>query len=163
MTTFSCRPVSGSDESRGSSSSTSSSGSGKNSASWYGAHGRWTLMTWNPPECQVVSTILRVWVGLWAEYDVRGGLKSSHVDSKFSGSRYSASTVGCCGSEMSIIRAQPHGQPCAEPVADPYTSSETYAQSFSNSLMALCAPGPGQTGRLPFSVIRRGSGLGAPS
>ena len=33
-------------------------------------------------------------VGLWAEYEVRGGFQSSHVDGSFSGSRYSASTVG---------------------------------------------------------------------
>ena len=44
-----------------------------------------------------------------AEYDVRGGLKSSQVDGSFSGSLYSAWTVGACGSEMSIIRVSPMG------------------------------------------------------
>ena len=64
-------------------------------------------------------------VGLWAEYEVCGGFQSSHVEGSFSGSLYSASTVGTVGSEMSIIRAQPHGQPWSSPVAVPYTSSET--------------------------------------
>ena len=66
-------------------------------------------------------------VGLCAEYDVCGGFQPSHVDGSFSGSLYSPSTVGACGSEMSIIRAQPHGQPWPAPVAVPYTSSETHA------------------------------------
>ena len=76
-------------------------------------------IAWNPPECQVVNTMCGVSVGLCAEYEVRGGFQSSHVDSWFSGSLYSASTVGVVGSEMSIIRAQPHGQPWSDPVAVP--------------------------------------------
>src|ERR671918_1604732 len=94
-----------------------------------------------PPECHVLNAMCGVSVGLCAEYDVRGGFQSSHVAGSFSGSRYSASTVGTCGSEMSISRAQPHGQPWSDPVAVPYTSSETHAQSRSQSLIALCAPG----------------------
>src|SRR5918996_1174152 len=117
----------------------------------------------SPPECHVLSATLGVRVGLCAEYEVRGGLKSSHVLSKFSGSRYSASTVGRCGSAMSTIRAQPHGQPWAEPVAVPYTSSDTQTQSWFQSLTALCAPGPGHVGRASLIVIGRGCGDGAPS
>src|SRR5829696_1289065 len=102
-------------------------------------------------------------VGLWAEYDVRGGFHSSQVSGSFSGSRYSASTVGAPGSETSIIRAQPHGQPWSGPVAEPYTSSETHAQSRPHSRTALCAPGPAQVGRDSLRVIGRGCGNGAPS
>src|SRR5918996_2269723 len=142
MTTFSLRPVSGSEDRRGSSSMTSSSGSGMNWASWDGRVGFWMLIAWNPPECQVVKAILGVSVGLCAEYDVRGGFHAAQLDGSFSGSLYSASTVGAVGSEMSTIRAQPHGQPWPAPVAVPYTSSETYAQSRFQSLIALWAPGP---------------------
>src|SRR5919106_5411020 len=117
MTTFSLRPVSGSDDSRGSSSMTSSSGSGKNSASWCGLIAFWMLTAWNPPECQVLKAMCGVSVGLCAEYDVRGGFQAAQVDGSFSGSRYSPATVGACASEMSTIRAQPHGQPCPAPVA----------------------------------------------
>src|SRR5918992_3911919 len=108
MTTFSLRPVSGSDESRGSSSMTASSGSGTNSASWYGSDGSSRLAAWNPPECQVLNAMLGVSVGLCAEYDVRGGFQAQ-VDGSFSGSLYSPSTVGSTGSEMSIMRASPMG------------------------------------------------------
>src|ERR671911_1606023 len=107
MTTFSWRPVSGSEESRGSSSITSSSGSGKNSANWAGACACWMLTAWKPPECQVLNATCGVSVGLCAEYDVRGGFQSAQVDAWFSGTRYSASTVGALGSEMSTIRAHP--------------------------------------------------------
>ena len=72
-----------------------------------------------PPECHVLKATFGVSVGLCAEYDVRGGFHSSHVDGSFSGSRYSASTVGAAGSEMSTIRVQPHGQPWPAPVALP--------------------------------------------
>src|SRR5918996_4534846 len=119
MTTFSFRPVSGSDESRGSSSITSGSGSGKNSASCDGLCARWMLTAWKPPECQVVNAMCGVSVGLCAEYDVRGGFQVAQVGGSFSGTRYSAATVGTRGSEMSIMRAHPHGQPWAEPVAVP--------------------------------------------
>src|SRR5687768_4820982 len=125
MTTFSLRPVSGSDESRGSSSMTASSGSGKNSASWDGFLGSSTEIAWKPPECQVVNTMFGVCVGLCAEYDVRGGFHVAQLVCSFSGSLNSASTVGSAGSEMSTIRAQPHGQPWPGAVAVPYTSSET--------------------------------------
>src|SRR5688500_18851110 len=125
MTTFSLRPVSGSDERRGSSSMTASSGSGKNSASWDGFLGSSTEIAWKPPECHVVNTMLGVCVGLCAEYDVRGGFHVAQVSGWFAGSRNSASTVGTCGLEMSTIRAQPHGQPWLGAVTVPYTSSET--------------------------------------
>jgi hypothetical protein len=65
---------------------TSSSGSGKNSASWNGRFGRWMLTAWKPPECQVLNAICGVSVGLWAEYEVRGGFHPSHVLGSFSGS-----------------------------------------------------------------------------
>ena len=58
-------------------------------------------------------------VGLCAEYDVLGGFQVSHVAGSFSGSRYSALTVGASGLEMSTIRAQPHGQPWPAPVTVP--------------------------------------------
>src|ERR671919_2563960 len=109
------------------------------------------LIAWSPPECHVLNAMCGVSVGLCAEYDVRGGFQSSQEAGSFSGSRYSASTVGMRGSEMSIIRAQPHGQPWPEPVAVPYTSSETHAQSLFQSLTALWAPGPGHTGRSSLS------------
>ena len=63
---------------------------------------------------------------------------------------------------MSTIRAQPHGQPWPGPVAVPYTSSETHAQSRPHSFTALCAPGPGHTGRDSLTVIGRGCGNAAP-
>src|SRR5918999_5937895 len=119
MTTFSCRPVSGSEESRGSSSITAGSGCGKNSASCDGLCACWMLTACKPPECQVLKAICGVRVGLCAEYDVRGGFQAAHVEGSFSGTRYSASTVGADASEMSIIRAQPHGHPCPDPVAVP--------------------------------------------
>src|SRR5919106_5565902 len=162
MTTFSLRPVSGSDDSRGSSSMTSSSGSGKNSASWCGVLAFWRLTAWKPPECHVLKAMCGVNVGLWAEYDVCGGFQSAQGDGSFSGIRYSASTVGTAGSEMSIIRAQPHVHPCPGPVAVPYTSSETQTQSRPQSLTALWAPGPGHVGLLSFTVIGRGWGIAAP-
>src|SRR5687767_13480040 len=121
------------------------------------------LTAWKPPECQVLNAICGVSVGLCAEYDVRGGFQSSQVDGSFSGIRYSASTVGTRGSEMSIIRAQPHGQPWPDPVAVPYTSSETHTQSRPQSFTALWAPGPGHTGRASLSVIGRGCGEGTPA
>src|ERR687895_2915940 len=105
------------------------------------------LTACKPLECQVLNAMCGVSVGLCAEYDVRGGFQSSQLDGSFSGSRYSASTVGTRGSEMSMIRAQPHGQPWPDPVAVPYTSSETQAQSRPQNLTALWAPGPGHTGR----------------
>src|SRR4029450_803620 len=120
------------------------------------------LTAWKPPECQVLNAICGVSVGLCAEYDVCGGFQVPQVDGSFSGTRYSASTVGAPGSEMSTIRAQPHGQPSPGPVAVPYTSSETQTQSRPQSLIALCAPGPGQTGRAWLSVIGRGCGKGTP-
>src|SRR5919106_770025 len=64
---------------------------------------------------------------------------------------------------MSTIRPHPHGQPWAEPVAVPYTSSETQTQSRPQSFTALCAPGPGHTGRASLSVIGRGCGDGLPA
>src|SRR6266545_2746830 len=103
------------------------------------------LTAWKPPECQVLNAI----------YDVCGGFQVAQVDGSFSGSRYSASTVGARGSETSTIRAQPHGQPWPGPVAVPYTSSETQTQSRPQSLTALWAPGPGQVGR--------GCGKGTPA
>src|SRR5829696_2421797 len=134
-----------------------------NSASWYGRCAFWTLTAWRPPECHVLNAMCFVSVGLCAEYDVRGGFQSAQVAGSFSGSRYSASTVGTSGSDMSIIRAQPHGQPWSEPVALPYTSSETQAQSRPQSLTALCAPGPAHTGRDALSVIGGGCGDGTPA
>src|SRR5918998_398997 len=95
---------------------TSGSGRGKNSASWYGLSGFARLTACMPPECQVVNAMFGVRVGLCAEYDVRGGFQSSHVDGSFSGSRKSASTVGTVGAEMAIIRAPPHGPPWPGPV-----------------------------------------------
>ena len=77
------------------------------------------LTAWNPPECRVLKAMCGVSVGLCAEYDVCAGFQSSHVDGSFSGSLKSASTVGAVGSEMSTIRAQPHGQPWPTPVAVP--------------------------------------------
>src|SRR5918995_5061516 len=121
------------------------------------------LMAWNPPECQVLNAICGVNVGLWAEYEVRGGFQPSQVAGSFSGSLYSASTVGVVGSEMSTIRAQPQGQPWPGPVAVPYTSSDTYAQSRFQNLTALWAPGPAQTGRRALTVIGRGCGAGTPA
>src|SRR5687768_12712899 len=121
------------------------------------------LTAWKPPECQVLKAMRGVSVGLCAEYEVCGGFHPAQVEGSFSGRRYSASTVGTRGSEMSTIRAQPHGQPWSGPVAVPYTSSETQAQSRPQSLIALCAPGPGHVGRASLSVIRSGSGEGAPS
>src|ERR671914_2512820 len=121
------------------------------------------LTAWKPPECQVVKAMLGVSVGLWAEYDVRGGFHVAQVDGKFSGSLYSASTVGRRGSSMSTIRAHPHGQPWSSAVAVPYTSSETHTQSRPQSLTALWAPGPGHTGRASLIVTGRGCGAGAPS
>ena len=50
---------------------------------------------------------------------MRGGFHSVQVSGSFSGSRYSASTVGAFGSETSSIRAQPHGHPWSGPVAVP--------------------------------------------
>jgi hypothetical protein len=44
------------------------------------------LTAWNPPECQVLNAMCGVSVGLWAEYEVRGGFQSSHVAGSFSGS-----------------------------------------------------------------------------
>jgi hypothetical protein len=55
ITTFSFRPESGSDDSRGSSNVTVPSGSGVNSASWYGCVGSSTLTAWKPPECHVLN------------------------------------------------------------------------------------------------------------
>ena len=121
------------------------------------------LTAWKPPECQVLNAICGVSVGLCAEYDVCGGFQVAQVDGSFSGTRYSASTVGTRGSEISTIRAHPHGQPWPAPVAVPYTSSETQTQSRPQSLTALWAPGPDQTGRASLSVIGRGCGEGAPS
>src|SRR5687768_10492814 len=116
------------------------------------------LTAWKPPECQVLNAMCGVSVGLCAEYDVRGGFQPAQVDGSFSGTRYSASTVGALGSEMSTIRPQPQGQPWPAPVAVPYTSSDTQTQSRSQSLTALCAPGPGHVGRDWLSVIGRGCG-----
>src|SRR5919106_6173880 len=112
-----------------------------------------------PPECHVLNAMCGVSVGLCAEYDVCGGFQSSQVAGSFSGSRYSASTVGMVGSEMSIIRAQPHGQPWPEPVAVPYTSSETHAQSRPQSFSALWAPGPVHVGRFASGVTGTGTGF----
>ena len=119
-------------------------------------------MAWKPPECHVLNAICGVSVGLCAEYDVCGGFQSAQVAGSFSGSRYSAFTVGTRGSEMSTIRAHPQGQPWPDPVAVPYTSSETQTQSRSQSLIALCAPGPDHVGRASLSVIGRGCGEGVP-
>jgi hypothetical protein len=59
-------------------------------------------------------TRLGVAVGLWAENEVDGrGTSVWQKDALFCGSLYSARTTGFVGSEMSIIRAQPHGHPCA--------------------------------------------------
>src|SRR3954470_4846864 len=121
------------------------------------------LTAWKPPECQVLKAMCGVSVGLCAEYDVRAGFHCSHVDGSFSGSLHSASTVGARGWEMSTIRAHPHGQPWPGPVNVPSTSSETHAQSRPHSLTALCAPGPGHTGRASLVVMARGTGSGAPA
>src|ERR671925_888458 len=104
ITTFSFRPVSGSEESRGSSSITVGRGCGMNSASWLGRCARWMLTAWKPPECHVENAMWGVSVGLCAEYDVCGGFQAAHVAGSFSGSRYSGATFGAVGSEMSTIR-----------------------------------------------------------
>src|SRR3954467_361323 len=111
MTTFSLRPVSGSDDRRGSSKVTFGSGLGVNCASLAGCSGSARLTASMPSECQVLNAMCGVSVGLCAEEEGCGGVHAAHVDGSFSRSRYSACTVGACGFVMSTMRAQPHGQP----------------------------------------------------
>ena len=82
-----------------------------NSANWVTFVGFVMSIAWKPPECQVLKAMLGVSVGLWAEYDTRGGLKLVHESGWFSASRKSLRTTGRVSSAMSIMRVQPHGQP----------------------------------------------------
>ena len=113
------RPAIASDDSRGSSVPTIASGCGLNSASWVTFVGLVMSIAWKPPECQVLNAMLGVSVGLWAEYDVRGGSKLVQESGWFSGSRKSLRTTGRVSSATSTMRVQPHGQPWPLPVIVP--------------------------------------------